>query len=121
MLPFRNRLVKRKDFAIIQKKGLFFHQGGITLKVLANQQMETRVGIVAGMSFSKKAVERNQAKRQLRELIKGRLGQMKKGYDVVVMVRNPKGDKISSQVLHKDLEDSLQQAELLSQNNNQKP
>jgi len=94
MLPFKNRLTKRKDFERVQKSGQFFSEANIALKMAQNGLPETRVGFVVGMKFAKKAVERNQAKRQLRDILQKSLPQIKGGFDVVVMIRKREGERI---------------------------
>ncbi|MEO8082243.1 MAG: ribonuclease P protein component [Ardenticatenales bacterium] len=46
----------------------------------------TRVGVVAGKRVGD-AVVRNRAKRRVRELLRHRYGQLKAGWDIVVIVR----------------------------------
>jgi ribonuclease P protein component len=87
MLPAKNRLVKRKDFEIVHRSGKFFSLSLLALKVCANGQAQTRVGLVVGIKFSKKAVERNRIKRQLREIVRLNLDKMKPGFDVVLIVK----------------------------------
>jgi ribonuclease P protein component len=113
MLPFKNRLTKRKDFDRVQKSGQFFSEGNLALKFTQNDLGETRIGFVVGMKFSRKAVERNSAKRQLRELFRKKLSGLKKGVDVVVMIRKREGEKIFPNKLEKNADQILQKSSLL--------
>ncbi len=87
MLPFKNRLTKKKDFERVQRGGTFFSDGNIAVKISKNDLRETRVGIIVGVKFSKKATERNQAKRWLREIFQREMRRLRKGADIAVMVR----------------------------------
>ncbi len=85
MLALENRLVAGRDFNAVYKCGRFFSFENIVLKVAKNGLETTRVGFSVGLKFSPRAVERNQVKRWLREIVKKHLGEMKKGFDVIVM------------------------------------
>jgi ribonuclease P protein component len=113
MLPFKNRLTKRKDFEKTQKSGQFFSEANIALKIAINGLPDTRVGFVVGMKFAKKAVERNQAKRQLRDIFQKSLPQIKKGFDVVVMIRKHEGEKIHPDKLGGNIRSVLQKSGLV--------
>jgi len=107
MLPFKNRLTKRKDFERIQGGGQFFSEANIALKMAQNGLSDTRVGFIVGMKFSKKAVERNLAKRQLRDILQKSLPRIKRGFDVVVMLRRREGERIYPEKLSKNISSVL--------------
>ena len=86
MLPIKNRLINKKDFETVHRLGRFFSFGILAIKVHANAREEIRIGFAVGLKFSKKAVERNRIKRQLREIIRRNLDKLKPGLDVVIMV-----------------------------------
>lgn len=115
MLPYDNRLVKRKDFEKVYKFGKYSFAGNIGLKFLENNSNEVRIGIAVGIKFSKRAVVRNTIKRKIREILRKNLKKIKKGYDVVVSVRaeKPGQEKIESQKLEKDLTEAFLKARLL--------
>jgi ribonuclease P protein component len=113
MLPFKNRLVKRKDFEKIQKNGKFFSEANIAIKVCENDLPETRVGFVVGIKFAKRAVERNQMKRQLRDIFHKNLPRLERGLDVVVMIRRREGEKIYAKKLNENIEEVLQKSGLI--------
>jgi len=114
MLPFKNRLTKRKDFEKVQKIGQFFSEENIAIKFLPNDLPETRMGFIVGMKYSKKAVERNQTKRLLRDMFQKRLSGIKKGYDVAVIIRRREGEKIKKEKLEKSAEQVLIKSGLAS-------
>jgi len=87
MLPFNNRLFKKRDFTKVQRLGCFFNSDQVSLKVLENGLNDARIGIIVGKKFSVKAVERNSLKRRLREIARQKIKQIKKGWDVVIMAK----------------------------------
>jgi ribonuclease P protein component len=84
-----NRLTKDKEFDNVFNppagggKSSFNKVTG--LKVLANELKHNRFGILVSAKVSKKAVERNKIKRQIREVIKLESNKLKNGYDCVVV------------------------------------
>ncbi len=86
MLPARNRLKKKKDFERIFKEGQGFKQGFLYLKIKKNNLKSSRFGFIVSKKFAKKAVIRNKTKRRLRELIKIKLPEIKKGIDGIIIV-----------------------------------
>ena len=86
MLPVRNRLKKKKDFERIFKEGQGFKQGFLYLKIKKNNLKSSRFGFIVSKKFAKKAVVRNKTKRRLRELIKIKLPEIKKGIDGIIIV-----------------------------------
>jgi len=120
MLPFKNRLTKRKDHERVQRLGRFVSLNNIAMKILENDLRETRVGIIAGLKFSKKAVARNQVKRMLSDLIQLELKNISKGLDIVIMARKKEEEKIKSINFRKNLKKILVNSQLLI-NNGEKP
>ena len=112
MLPCENRLVQKKDFQETCQFGSFFSFGIISLKKRRNNLNKTRVGFSVGIKFSPKATERNKLKRQLRETVKERLEDIKKGFDLVIFV-NSKDKKIFSEKIKSDLEAVFKKAGLI--------
>jgi len=85
MLPKINRLKKKRDFEHVFKQGRGLKQGFLSLKFVKNGLEATRFGFVVGQKVSRKAVIRNKVKRRLRDLVRGRIGEIKKGFDVVIV------------------------------------
>lgn len=113
MLAYKNRLIKKKDFEAAYAKGRFFSEGNIALKAANNEMVETRVGFSIGMKFSKNAPARNAAKRQLREIFKKKLPNIKKGLDIVVMIKRAAGEKIVFNKLERDADAVLEKSGLI--------
>jgi len=114
MLPFNNRLFKKKDFAKVQRLGRFFSSDQISLKVLENGLNEARIGIIVGKKFSVKAVERNNLKRRLREIARQKIKQVKRGWDVVIMAKQSQNKIKSSETLEVAFEKMLKEAEIIN-------
>ncbi|MBU1119294.1 ribonuclease P protein component [Patescibacteria group bacterium] len=87
MLPKEHRLRKKKDIDAVHKKGRFSRHQFLSLKCAPNQQSASRFTFLVGTKISKKAVERNRVKRQLREITRGLLPNIVNGFDVLVFVR----------------------------------
>lgn len=86
MLAKKNRLKLKKDFEQVFKQGKGFKQNFLFMKVIENGLDETRFGFVVSKKISNKAVIRNKIKRQLREIIRNQINQIKKGLDIVLIV-----------------------------------
>lgn len=107
MLPFKNRLVRKKDLGEVHKKGRVFSSENVSIKVIKNNLLETRIGITAGLKFSKKAVERNLIKRQLREIYKKILPSIQKGWDIVTIAKRKKGEKVKFEKILEEIKEIL--------------
>ena len=113
MLSYKNRLTVKKDFESAYRFGDFFSFEGVSLKVRKNNVLATRIGISVGIKFSKKAVERNKARRRLREIMRQNLEKMKKGLDVVIVLKNPARTPPSFKNLKRNLETALRKGNLI--------
>ncbi len=87
MLPFENRIKKRRDFERILKEGKLLYSEILTIKFLENNLNLIRFGFVVSKKISKKAVTRNKIKRKLREQIRLRLIKFKKGFDLIIIAK----------------------------------
>ena len=112
MLPEKNRLKKKKDFERVFKKGRGFEKGFLYSKTAKNNLKENRFGFVVSKKISLKAVVRNKIKRQLREIVKKKLSEIKPGIDEVIIVKP--GFKINNfQELEKMVNDLFRKAGIL--------
>ncbi|MCB9798796.1 ribonuclease P protein component [Candidatus Nomurabacteria bacterium] len=99
MIPKENRLKHMKDFQILFDEGRFIGDQCITLKVWKidpekyPRRAYTRdtllIGFVVSVKVSKKAVERNRKKRQMREVVRLMLKKdiLQSGYLIAVMAK----------------------------------
>jgi len=116
MLPFKNRLVKRKEHERIQKLGDFVSLKNITIKFMKNDLRETRIGVIVGLKYSKKAVERNQVKRALRDIIQPELKNLVRGMDILIMARKREEEKTRSINFKKIIPEALEKGQLIKIN-----
>jgi ribonuclease P protein component len=86
MLAKENRLRKTNDFDKVFKKGRAYKEDFLFVKIAENGLEDSRFGFVVSKKFSKKALDRNKIKRQLRGLIKLKLPNIKKGLDIIILV-----------------------------------
>ncbi len=93
MLPLKNRLKKKKDFQRVFKEGEPFKEDFLFLKRSENRLNKTRLGFIVSLKVSKKAFIRNKIKRRLREAVKEKIENLKKGYDVVIIVQREAKEK----------------------------
>ena len=85
MLPLENRLLLRRDFELIKKRGKKIQGELFGLLVLKTQNDYSRLGFILSTKLSKKAVKRNRAKRQLREAVREFLPKAKPGFDIIFL------------------------------------
>lgn len=113
MLPYKNRLIFKGDFEKVYRFGSFFSFGSIFLKINKNEVDRPRIGFSIGIKFSKKAVERNRAKRQLRAIIFKNLKNIKKGVDIVVMIKKIEKTDLTNKQMENDLLNALKKSNLI--------
>jgi len=85
MLPKENRLKKNKDFKKVFKDGKGFKEDFLVLKKAKNNLKISRFGFAVSKTFFKKATLRNKIKRRLREAVRIRLDEIKKGIDAAII------------------------------------
>ena len=87
MLPKPYRLTKKKDFDRVYRQGRSFFVREMGIKFARNGLEVSRFGFVVSLKVSKNAVDRNLAKRRMREAVRGFLPGMKGGFDCAVLTR----------------------------------
>lgn len=88
MLPRENRLKKDKDLQYVYKRGRSFFTKDLGIKYVKNQFNVSRFAFIVSTKLDKRAVRRNRLKRQMSEIFRNRLKDIKKGFDLVVIARN---------------------------------
>ncbi len=88
MLSKQFRLTKEKDFENAFKKGASFFTKILGIKYIKNNLDDSRFGIIVGKKISKKATARNKIKRQIREILRLHVSQIKNGYDIIIITRD---------------------------------
>jgi ribonuclease P protein component len=85
--PKKERLVKTKDFGKVYKAGRSSKIDFAILKVLPNTLTVNRLGFSIGSKSIKQAYRRNRIKRLFREAYRKNKKALKKGFDMVLVVR----------------------------------
>lgn len=115
MLPISHRLKGKKVFNDIFRLGKTFSNDALLMKVVSGEKGQpTKFGFAASLKFSKKAVERNKAKRWMREAVRARVKDVGPGKEVVFLI-NPKfpKSKLNSQLIQEKIENLLKKAKIL--------
>jgi ribonuclease P protein component len=86
MLKQVNRLLRKKDFDAVWKKGRSSYDKIIGVKIINSSLEKNRFGIMVGLKVSKLAVERNKIKRRIREIIQAELPNLKNFSDIAITV-----------------------------------
>ena len=87
MLSKKYRLQKDKDFDLVFKKGKNSGSEFLFLKLRKNDLEISRFGFILSKKISKNATVRNKIKRRLREIIRKELGNIKSGFDIVIVAK----------------------------------
>lgn len=90
MLPKENRLKKTPEINQVFLKGKFLSRGFLSLKFFIDPAHPFRFAFSVGVSYSKKAVERNRAKRILRETVRKNSAFLPQGLDGVFFINKKK-------------------------------
>ncbi|MDD5031939.1 MAG: ribonuclease P protein component [Patescibacteria group bacterium] len=85
MLEKEGQLKKDKEFDKVFKKGRSVFSKILGVKAATNELALSRFGILVSNKISKKAIERNQIKRRIREIIRLQTPGIKPGFDVVII------------------------------------
>lgn len=83
MLPSKNRLKNKKEIDFVFRTGKMARDDFLCLKYSLNQKSVTRVAFSLGLGYSKSAVQRNRAKRIMREVVRLQMNKIKSGFDLV--------------------------------------
>ena len=83
----KERLIKTKDFRNVYQGGRSFKAGFIILKISSNTTPTNRVGFSISARSIKRANRRNRIKRLFREAYRKNKKILKKGLDIVFVVR----------------------------------
>jgi len=107
----RHRLRRTADFDWLHRKGKrWFHSLAILI-VHPNEIDTSRFGFTASRRVGK-AVERNRAKRQFREAVRKRLGEIKLGQDCLFIIR-AQAVSATSREVETAVEMLLEQADII--------
>lgn len=87
-LPRSERIIDASDFKSIFRSGRAYGAKDIKIIVLRNNFNVSRIGVSIGRSCAKLAVERNRARRLLKEAFRLNKGRFKPGYDIVAVPKS---------------------------------
>lgn len=113
MLPIKNRLKKREDFAQVFSKGAYAGYDGLSIKYARNSMPVSRIGFPVGKNYSKKAVVRNRTRRILRAACREHIDSIKPGFDIIILIKSTH-QNIEFRKVVDELKVVFQKANLLS-------
>ena len=104
-------LNKNRDFNRLYSRGKSYVTSSLVLYVLKNRQKKVRIGITTSKKIGN-AVQRNRARRVIRESCRKIISTVKPGYDIVLVARK-KTSQVKCDVVLKSLTKMLGEANLL--------
>lgn len=88
MLSKEYRLRTMRDFKHLFKKGKSIGNRELAIRVVQTKEKDpARFAFIISTKTEKKAVARNKAKRQLREIIRAELPQLRQGVDIAITIK----------------------------------
>jgi ribonuclease P protein component len=115
MLPVVHRLKGKKIFDDLFRAGKTFSNDALMMKVAEGQiGQPTQFGFGASLKFSKKVVERNKAKRWMREAVRGKIEEIQPGWNIIFFI-NPEfpKEKLKQELIQEKTENLLKKAKIL--------
>lgn len=112
MLDKKHRLRLEKDIKTLFTKGKGVFGICVGIKYKKNNLDESRFAVVVGTKVSKKAVERNKLKRQIRAIIRNNIDGFVSGYDIVFIGKKESLNKDTKE-LEKQILNVLKKTDLL--------
>ena len=88
MVKRRFRLTRSTDFMRVRRSGKSYAHPLIVLMALPNEDNRTRCAVSASRSLGK-AIQRNRAKRLLRECLRSLYPMIEPGWDILIIARRP--------------------------------
>lgn len=113
-LHARHRLTAGGDFAALRAQGVAFRGAHCLLVALARPGEPTRVGFVASKRGVGGAVERNRARRRLREIVRRRWSRLPEDGHLLMFVAYRTAPTVAHQDLATDVERVLTAAGVLA-------
>ncbi len=113
MLSSKNRL-KKEDFKTLKDfKKKIFNSKNFTLKLYYTGFNSTRFSIIVPVKFSKKAVDRNKIRRQIKGIIFSFLKDIESGFGVIFYVKKEAKDIVFEE-LKKEITTLLKKSNILN-------
>jgi ribonuclease P protein component len=92
--PKKEHIIKTGEFRKVYKEGAAFKRREITLYRMPNGKETNRLGIVVSSRILNRAYRRNRVKRLFRESYRRSKGMLRKGFDLIIVIRRDLGKKI---------------------------
>ena len=117
-LPKAHRLRDWREYRAVYEQGIRRYSPHLVLitlsaKVDRDSKPETKFGISIGKKVSKKAVVRNQIKRQIKGIVRTKLSEIAPGWKIVIIVK-PKAIECKYEHFLRELEQLLKQAKIIN-------
>ena len=109
-MKFSDSLKKNKDFLSVYRNGKSYANKYLVMYVLENNTNQNRLGISASKKVGN-SVQRNRAKRLMKESFRNSCDNLKKGYDIVFIARNTINGRKCSEVI-RSLNSAVNRAKL---------
>ena len=109
----QEHLIKTKDFRRVYKEGRSYKAGFVILRSLPNAASINRVGFSISAKSIKRALRRNRIKRLFREAYRKNKKILKKGFDIVFVIRRDFKENFSYIEVQKLFLDLSKQAGIL--------
>lgn len=113
MLKKISRIRRDADFKKVFKSSRPFSVGRLAIRVRTSGLPESRFGFVISNKIDKRATKRNALKRRLRALAREKLPSIKKGFDLVVLVRQGYPSPLDYEIIKNDFLALLKGAKVL--------
>jgi ribonuclease P protein component len=120
MFPQKYRLLKKKDFQAVLKKGRFINNKFLYVKLIKNNKDNSCFGIIISKKICKKAVVRNKIKRQIREIIRKNIPVIinQEQFDLIIIPKKEIIEKSFTQI-EEDINQMFKKVKQLTINNKQ--
>jgi len=99
----RERVLKSKDFRVVYKKGLSVKLGPLVLCYVPNNMAHSRLGFSISSRNTKRASDRNRARRLFREVYRRHKSEIKRPFDLVIVVKR----NLSERMGYREAEEAL--------------
>ncbi|MDI6778039.1 MAG: ribonuclease P protein component [Patescibacteria group bacterium] len=114
MLSIKYRLKSKKEFNEVFRRGKTISNDVLLAKYQRDNFGNLKIGFSVGVKFSKKASERNRAKRWLREAVRSMIEKIAPGHKIIFLINSKFSyEQMSCSLVKDKIEDLLGKAKLL--------
>lgn len=109
MLPKKFRLTLNNDIKMVWANGKPFLTKFFNFKIKKNNLEQSRFCIIVSNKVDKRAVIKNRIKRQISEIIRLNMDNIKPGYDISILVKNSLMNKETKKIAcdYKEMEKNI--------------